>query len=103
MIKSGIFNWKHGLLIIAATLLAAVSVRSQQKADEPTQGSSVAPDSGNAFAVRKAKAVHTTGNIPPEASVLSYLGPCDPPQKNAAGKGCKNTLTRAEIDTLLNT
>jgi hypothetical protein len=103
MIKSRILNWKHGLLMILATLLAAVSVVSQQKADEQTQEhSSATPDSGNAPAVRKAKAARTPGNIPPEGSVLTYLGPCEPPQKSA-GKGCQVTLTRAEIDTLINT
>lgn len=106
MIKSRILNWKHGLVMILATLLAGVSALSQQKSDEQQKQdpASVASDSGNgALAVRKAKAVHTTGNIPPEGSVLTYLGSCEPPQKSAAGKGCKVTLTRAEIDTLINT
>jgi hypothetical protein len=106
MIKSRILNWKHGLVMILATLLAGVSVLSQQKSDEQQKQErvSIAPDSGDgAPAARKAKAVRTTGNIPPEGSVLTYLGPCDPAQKNVAGKGCKVTLTRAEIDTLINT
>jgi hypothetical protein len=43
-----------------------------------------------------------TADILPQTPVLTFIGPCDRPRKNAAAEGCKTVLTWAEIDTLLN-
>jgi hypothetical protein len=42
------------------------------------------------------------GTIPPEAPVVTLDGPCEQPQKGARRSDCKNVVTRAEMDSLLN-
>jgi len=41
------------------------------------------------------------GQVPPEAPVVTLEGPCETPRKGARQTNCKDVVTRAEVDSLI--
>lgn len=46
--------------------------------------------------------VPAAGNVPPNAAVLTFEGPCEQLRKGARQSNCKSVVTRGEIDSVIN-
>lgn len=96
-----------GLSLLFVILLCATSGSTQNQAkDEPgmtapaNHSTSPAPPA----TLARPQAVDPALEFPPSLPVATFVGPCESSDKTPrATKGCKITLTRTDIDALINT
>jgi hypothetical protein len=94
--------------MFALALLSAMSIfaqaRQESEAGPNPSPSATSPDRTTAVPSTQQAGPDSraTADVLPQTPVLTFLGPCERPQKIVAAKGCKTVLTWAEIDTLLN-
>jgi len=92
-----------GLVLLSAMSVLA-QARQEGEAGPNPSPSATTPDRTTTVpsTQQAASDSRATAAVLPQTPVLTFLGPCDRPQKTAAAKGCKTVLTWSEIDTLLN-
>ncbi len=97
----------RNILMCAVVLICAESALAQSAPQAPPMQNPAAnlpqyrtPRRG---ARRLGKPARTTAELPPNTPVVTLDGVCDRPHRTAATSDCKTVITRAQIDSLINT